>query len=434
MSSNHTNISIRAQNISKSYQLRAHQGSLREAIAHAIERRFSKNGFRKPQELWALKDISFDLMRGDALGIIGPNGAGKTTILKILSRVTRPTSGTMDVNGRLGALLELGAGFHPELTGRENIYLYGSILGLSIEEINQKFDQIVEFSGLEAFLDTPVKRYSSGMYVRLGFSVAAHNNPDVLLVDEVLAVGDAEFRQKCIERIKSLRETGVSIIFISHNLFQVRKVCERGIFLRAGEIQSMGTIDEAIRAYESWLQNSGPLSPQNSQRFSYAPGVGGDDLRIVGIEVCDQDGIAKPQFDYDEPAEIRIHYTARRPFPSLHFVLKCIRVDGVVCAVMRSSDLGIEVDELKDQGYISLHMPELQLASGTYLLEVRLRDRNDAVTLSKGSSATFNVAGPTVSSEIDGGVFIPHITETRVQQTGSGIELSRQTGVIKHDA
>jgi ABC-type polysaccharide/polyol phosphate transport system ATPase subunit len=205
---------------------------------------------------WAVRDVSFAVAPGESLGIIGPNGAGKTTILKLLSRVTEPTSGTVSVRGRFSSLIELGAGFHPDLTGRENIYLNGTILGMRREEIRRRFDAIIDFAGIGDYLDTPVKRYSSGMYARLGFAVAAHVEPDVLLVDEVLAVGDYAFQQKCYAQMDALRAGGTSLIFVSHNFEAVRRVCERGLVMYRGRDAYQGSAAEAIVAYSETLRRA----------------------------------------------------------------------------------------------------------------------------------------------------------------------------------
>lgn len=210
---------------------------------------------------WAVQDINFALNPGEALGIIGPNGAGKTTILKLLSRVTRPTCGAIRVNGRLSALIELGAGFHPDLTGRENIYLNGAILGMRRHEIQKRFDQITDFAGIEHFLDTPVKRYSSGMYARLGFAIAVHVAPDVLLVDEVLAVGDYAFQQKCYARMAELRNKGTTLIFVSHNMEAVRHVCDKGFVMYRGQNIFQGTASEAVIAYSDVIRQAARAAP-----------------------------------------------------------------------------------------------------------------------------------------------------------------------------
>ncbi|MCB0185349.1 MAG: ABC transporter ATP-binding protein, partial [Caldilineaceae bacterium] len=214
--------SIQFENVTKRYRIGQWLPSIREALS-------SNNGKTPKQYHLAVNDVSFALEPGEALGVIGPNGAGKTTILKLLSGVTHPTSGQIAINGRFSALIELGAGFHPDLSGRENIFLNGTILGMPRAEIQRRFDQIVDFAGIGPFLDTPVKRYSSGMYARLGFSIAAHVDPDVLLVDEVLAVGDYAFQQKCYAHMEMLRRQGTSLIFVSHNMEAVRRVCDRGL-------------------------------------------------------------------------------------------------------------------------------------------------------------------------------------------------------------
>ncbi len=205
---------------------------------------------------WAVKDVNFSLQPGEALGIIGPNGAGKTTLLKLLSHVTKPTMGTIHANGRLSALIELGAGFHPDLAGRDNIFLNGTILGMRRSEIKSRFDEIVDFAGISDYLDTPVKRYSSGMYARLGFAIAAHVDPQILLVDEVLAVGDYAFQQKCYARIDELRSQGTSLILVSHNMEAIRRVCERGLVMYRGEDIFSGTAAEAVVAYSDALRES----------------------------------------------------------------------------------------------------------------------------------------------------------------------------------
>lgn len=259
--------SIIVKDISKRYQIGTKLISLRDLFT--VGRDSQKRKYH-----WAARDISFELHPGEALGIIGPNGAGKTTILKILSKVTRPTSGEVIVNGRFSALIELGAGFHPDLTGRDNIYLNGTILGMSKFEIKNRFDDIVDFAGIGQFLDTPVKRYSSGMFARLGFAIAAHVDPQVLLVDEVLAVGDYAFQMKCHARLDKLRrENGTTLVFVSHNLEAVRRVCERGLVMYRGEAIYQGSAAEAIVAYSDALREAArtaqlevPLEEGLSQR------------------------------------------------------------------------------------------------------------------------------------------------------------------------
>lgn len=239
-------IDLSFERVSKRYLIRNEEGT--DPRQHPLLRKF-KNLFRRPHEFWALRDISFEVRRSETLGIIGPNGAGKSTILKLLSNITIPSSGEITINGRLAALIEVGSGFHPELTGRENVYLSGSILGMRRAEIARKIESIVDFAGIRQFIDIPVKRYSSGMHVRLGFSIAAHLEPDVLLLDEVLAVGDEAFQSKCLNRIDELRGAGKTIIFISHDLNAVERLCDRVLLMDHGQIVANGNPAEVIELY-----------------------------------------------------------------------------------------------------------------------------------------------------------------------------------------
>ena len=251
-----SDLAVSINDVSKAYRIsprRSHSTTLGEAIGAFFSRRLPAS---KNEQFWALRDISFEVRRGEVLGIIGRNGAGKTTLLKILSRITEPTGGQIDLYGRVGSLLEVGTGFHPELTGRENIYLNGSILGMSRSEIDQRFDSIVAFAETEAFLDTPVKRYSSGMYVRLAFAVAAHLNPDILIVDEVLAVGDLQFQRKSMARMESAAAgEGKTILFVSHNMAAIAKLCQRVALLDQGKLRALGTPHEVIAEYLRTVAN-----------------------------------------------------------------------------------------------------------------------------------------------------------------------------------
>jgi lipopolysaccharide transport system ATP-binding protein len=253
---------IQAENIGKKYvishQLQGKYTALRDVIAQkakALAQRLmtpskTQEKSYSREEFWALKDISFDVKQGECIGIIGPNGAGKSTLLKILSRITEPTVGKVKINGLVGSLLEVGTGFHPELTGRENIFLNGAILGMSKKVIKKKFDEIVSFAEIEKFLDTPVKRYSSGMYVRLAFAVAAHLEPEILLIDEVLAVGDLAFQKKCLGKMDDIAKEGRTVLFVSHNMSAIRNLCERTFWIDDGKIKKTGPTDNIIRGYE----------------------------------------------------------------------------------------------------------------------------------------------------------------------------------------
>jgi homopolymeric O-antigen transport system ATP-binding protein len=243
--------SLRLNHVFKRFRRGEKHDSLRDLIPSLVKRAVSRDRERAlaPEEFWVLNDVSFDLRKGETLGIIGHNGAGKSTMLKHLSGIMEPTRGTIEVNGRLSALIEVGAGFHPDLTGRENVFLNGVILGMTRAEIKRKFDEIVEFAGLEEFIDTPVKRYSSGMFARLGFSVAAHLEPDILVIDEVLSVGDFAFQRKGLEKMRAIAKSGATVIFVSHNLQAVAEFCQRGILLEKGRVVADGPTDQVIRRY-----------------------------------------------------------------------------------------------------------------------------------------------------------------------------------------
>ncbi len=242
-------VAVRVRGLSKSYVIAHgadHTATLREDLMRRLRHPFA----RHPTEtFWALNGVDFDVKRGDVLGVIGRNGAGKSTLLKILSRITEPTDGEVEIYGRVGSLLEVGTGFHPELTGRENVYLNGAILGMRKKEIERQFDAIVDFSGVEQFLDTPVKRYSSGMYVRLAFAVAAHLKSEILIIDEVLAVGDADFQKKCLSKVSDVAKDGRTVIFVSHNLAAVQNLCKTGVYLSKGRLEMMGPAEAVVRHY-----------------------------------------------------------------------------------------------------------------------------------------------------------------------------------------
>lgn len=257
-------IALSARGLSKSYSL-AHNALRHNTIAEALMYRLKHPFQRQEKEtFWALKEVDFDIQQGDVVGIIGRNGAGKSTLLKILSRITEPTAGQVDLYGRVGSLLEVGTGFHPELTGRENIYLNGAILGMRRREIDAQFDAIVDFAGVAQFLDTPVKRYSSGMYVRLAFAVAAHLNPEILVVDEVLAVGDIEFQKKCLGKMQDVAHSGRTVLFVSHNMNAVTSLCRKGLVLQNGQVAYFGEIEQAVKRYlDSFLlANAAESDPQ----------------------------------------------------------------------------------------------------------------------------------------------------------------------------
>ena len=314
---------IDVEGLSKQYRLGQYQsayGTLRDSIAFGVRRIAQREHRPHYEEIWALRDVSFTLPEGGVLGVIGRNGAGKSTLLKILTRITTPTSGRATIRGRVGSLLEVGTGFHPELTGRQNVYLNGSVLGMKRREIAKKFDEIVEFAGVEQFIDTPVKRYSSGMSVRLAFAVAAHLEPEVLLVDEVLAVGDAEFQRRCLGRMEDLSSSGRTVIFVSHQMQSVSQLCDRAIWLEKGAIVGDGPSSETVARYlQSGLGGSG--SSREWPDLATAPG---DDLvRLRSVRVV-QDDEEAAAVDVRRPVGIEIGFVVldddRPVFPKIKVI------------------------------------------------------------------------------------------------------------------
>jgi homopolymeric O-antigen transport system ATP-binding protein len=301
---------IVADGLSKRYrigEMQAAYGTLRDSLARVVHRLRRHDFHHHYEDIWALEDVSFEVAEGDVLGVIGRNGAGKSTLLKLLTRITSPTKGSAEIRGRVGSLLEVGTGFHPELTGRENIFLNGSILGMKRREIQARFSDIVDFSGVEQFIDTPVKRYSSGMYVRLAFSVAAHLEPDILLVDEVLAVGDAEFQRRCLGRMEDLGSEGRTVLFVSHNMQTIAQLCDRALLLDGGRVVEDGPSADVVARYlQSGLGSGSYIEwPEDD-----APG---DDLvRLRWARVVGEDGEELAAADVRQPLGIQIAFRVLR--------------------------------------------------------------------------------------------------------------------------
>ena len=333
-------ITIRAERLGKQYAIGhavEHESTLRDAILRGV------TGFGRSlsamtrgraiirgdvtEEFWALRDISFEVRRAEVLGVIGSNGAGKSTLLKILSRITEPTEGRVTINGRVSSLLEVGTGFHPELSGRENIFLNGAILGMTRAEIRAKFDEIVDFAGVERFLDTPVKRYSSGMYVRLAFAVAAHLEPEILIVDEVLAVGDVKFQKKCLGKMQDVAGDGRSVLFVSHNMGAVRTMCDRVITLKEGRLELDTDVESGISAYLSTAY--GDLDAEGIWRWQGNELPGGDDIRVLEVKIEGRNGttsVIRP----DESFVVTITYDQLRTLSGLRFVLRLLTTNGEI--------------------------------------------------------------------------------------------------------
>jgi ABC-type polysaccharide/polyol phosphate transport system ATPase subunit len=313
---------IQVEELSKRYSLGRPLGgytTLREVMASRFERLF-RNAVQ-PDQIWALRDVSFALQEGEALGIIGHNGAGKTTLLKILSRITHPTSGVSRTRGRVGSLLDVGTGFHPELNGRENIYFNGSILGMKRREIDRRFDEIVDFAGLERFLDTPIKRFSWGMWLRLAFAVAAHVDPDVMLVDEVLAVGDVRFREKCLGKMSELGREGRTVVFVTHDLGAVVQVCRRALWIEQGMVQADGPSEEVVERY---LRSAVGQSAIATFDFDLAKRA-----QLLSAAITDERGTTNQEPRRDEPFTICIRFVVRDPVPGLNISISVQNQAGI---------------------------------------------------------------------------------------------------------
>jgi lipopolysaccharide transport system ATP-binding protein len=316
----------------------------------------------RTDEFWAVQDVSFSLKRGETLGLIGHNGAGKTTILRMLNGLIKPDMGYIEARGRMQALIALGAGFNPILTGRENIYVNASVLGFSKTEIDRRFDEIVDFSGIEEFIDMPVRSYSSGMTVRLGFSVAAHLEPDILLVDEVLAVGDLAFRTKCQVRIQEMKNTGVAIILVSHNLHTISHICTRAITMDRGKIIYSGDTEQAIDVYRASL-----MEKHQGMEDSLRAGTG--EIRIVDVKILGSQDMEKQEFEIGDPVKVRIFYDALEPVhnPVFNLVLHVLNSHQVTGIRTDYDDL--QLGTLKGPGFLDVIIPNLNLLPNIYTLD-----------------------------------------------------------------
>lgn len=328
---------------------------------------------RPKQELWAVRDLSFDLYRGESLGIIGRNGSGKSTALKLIARILRPTEGRITVRGRVSALLELGAGFHQDLTGRENIYLNGSILGLQQKEIETYFPAIVDFSELHDFIDIPVRHYSSGMYMRLGFSIAIHVQPDILIVDEILAVGDQAFQAKCFERIEALQQAGTTIILVSHNMDMVQKVCTHLLWLEQGRLRKAGLTHEVLAEYTSESYRRPEALERSPQRAAFRR-MGTQEVEITGVRLCDGEGRAVTRFRTNEPMTIEMEYVAHKPVQNPEFGLALFRQDGIQINGPNTRLAGVEMGRVEGPGVVRYHIERLPLLPARYELTVAVHD------------------------------------------------------------
>jgi len=380
---------IRTENLGKKYIIgHQKQGSyltLRDSLSHAgremwqaIRHPFSPNREKTDvEEFWALKDVDLEIKEGDRVGIIGRNGAGKSTLLKILSRITEPTTGRVSIKGRVASLLEVGTGFHPELTGRENIFLNGAILGMTRHEIRRKFDEIVAFAEVEKFLDTPVKRYSSGMYVRLAFAVAAHLEPEILLVDEVLAVGDAQFQKKCLGKMGEVSSEGRTVLFVSHNMLAIKKICDRSIFLNDGKIMSDGTSDSIIDSYRNSIK-SGTV---DNDLVSIKSRTGSGKLRFVRYAIENSSGKETGYGITGQECKVNLFCKCYENLNNVTFGIAIFDKEGVRLSSMTSLLLNKTFSVVSGPTKVVFSIPNLPLNQGHYSILV---DANiDGVTLDR---------------------------------------------------
>jgi lipopolysaccharide transport system ATP-binding protein len=398
---------IKVENLGKKYVLSHQQEgqnykALRDAIADGAKSLGKK--FLKPyglkiddpthEEFWALKDISFEIKQGDRVGIIGRNGAGKSTLLKILSRITEPTQGSIKIKGRVASLLEVGTGFHPELTGRENLFLNGAILGMGKLEIQRKFDEIVEFAEVEKFLDTPVKRYSSGMYVRLAFAVAAHLEPEILIVDEVLAVGDVQFQKKCLGKMEEVGKEGRTVIFVSHNMSAVESLCDRGILLQSGSLSLDGDPQEAIKIY---LEKAYTLSKDVSieQRKDRS---GSGKIRVTSFRVLDSEGNEVPSLQSGKDYRFEVGYSnkIRKCLNDIVVSLDILDEKNNRVLLFRTNFTNNNLTINAHLGYIVCNIKNLPLANGLYRL---------SIFISHADAETLDYIEDAVHIAVDGGDF-----------------------------
>lgn len=386
-------IAISARGLGKRYRriMRSERhDSLRDAFQAGVKDLFSSQAKREErharEQFWALEDASFDIARGENVGVIGLNGAGKSTLLKVLSRITTPTTGSARINGRLGALLEVGTGFHMELTGRENTFLYGAILGMTRQEVASKFDAIVDFAEIADFIDTPVKRYSSGMYVRLAFAVAAHLDPEILLLDEVLAVGDFAFQRKCMNFARQLEQRGSTILFVSHNMFSIKSMCQRVLYLKKGRIVYDGPTDEGLKLYEddSKLKVAHWFNDESD-----APAI-----VFTDVQLLDEAGRETTLFDYGARLTLRARFKTFQRIEQPDFRISVRRADEVHCSTYSSVSDEMDIPFVDGEGWIELRTPPLKLISDLYNTTIIVRERGHGRMLAAQVGAGFHVRHP----------------------------------------
>ena len=399
---------VRVEGLGKRYRLGGPArppGHLREALADlaaAPFRRLRRLGVAAPpaEEFWALRDVSFEVRRGEVLGVLGANGAGKSTLLRILSRVTAPTAGRAELHGRVGSLLEVGTGFHPELTGRENVYLNGTILGMRRREIDRRFDEIVAFAEVERFVDTPVKRFSSGMYVRLAFAVAAHLDTEILVVDEVLAVGDAEFQRRCLGKMGDVARGGRTVLFVSHNMAAVQRLCSRALLLRAGQVTAEGEPRAVVGGYLQGREHGSFVAARRTGR-----------PQLLAADLVDDSGARATHALNTEPLTIRLEYALPGPAPGLDLGIGILAGDGTPVFTTSAGDVGLDLPAGPGEYVARVEVPADALLAGDFHVAVCLWNPLEIVDLQEPALSFTLHPGPSAlylrSTQRKGLVHVP---------------------------
>ncbi len=413
-----SDLAIKAVNLSKQYKI----GGIKEPYQTIRESliRMAGSPFKKAAKLlkgeassaagldktfWALRDLNFEIKKGEVVGIIGRNGAGKSTLLKILSRITEPTKGYADIYGRVGSLLEVGTGFHPELTGRENIFLNGAILGMKKKEIQKRFDEMVAFAEIKKFIDTPVKHYSSGMYLRLAFAVAAHLDPEILMVDEVLAVGDFSFQSKCVDKMKNVSHSGKTVMFVSHNMGAIARLCNRCFLLDKGQIIAKGATEEIIRKYTSMgLINRAEYVNENDPQKPAC---------ITKVSLTSKDGSIKSEFKYSESVRINIEYNINEPMSDCTIWMGIRTIDNIIAFGSADTDMNPEYLGIREKGRYKtfVDIPEKWLNTGKYYVVIGIKKNAARLSYDRVEAVDFTILGVDTPESIRTGQHRPGILQ-----------------------
>jgi lipopolysaccharide transport system ATP-binding protein len=373
---------------------------------------------RPSEQVWALQDVSFSVYSGETVGVVGDNGAGKSTLLKLITKVIAPSSGQIHVEGRVAALLELGAGFHPDLTGRENVFLNGSVLGIGRREMERKFDDMVAFSELDQFIDVPVKHYSSGMYMRLAFAVAIHVEPEVLLVDEVLAVGDQSFQAKCLQRVRELQHQGMTILFVSHELGTVSSLCSRVVWLEDGQVQLDGSVEQVLDAYRESVATHSPLAPgQRVAQPADVPGIrwGSGEVEITSVEFLGSDGQLRHVFTTGERMVVRMHHDARQRIAQPQVGLAFYHAStGTHLSGPNNVFSDYDIPYIEGEGYVDYIIPVLPFLAGDYFVSAAIYDHAGIHSFDHWHKCAHFTIKPGGVAEQYGLIYVPSQWDARV--------------------